>query len=238
MLEFNQGSTSDMNPIGSESGAETPKPLNIYVDDERFGDPKDEVAISTTVLGGEKMDLVLQIEALFKADRKRFLSFIRQRVRTQEDAEDILQEVFTNVLAAAEHVQKPIENLASWVFTAVRNKIIDFYRKKRAESFSDLATPRQIEEGNDSLDYLLGDMSYTPDGDLFRKTIWDTVQEALKELPAEQREVFERNEFHGVSFREMSEESGVNINTLLARKRYAVLHLRDRLQHLYEGMDD
>lgn len=184
------------------------------------------------------MDLVLQIEALFKADRKRFLSFIRQRVRTQEDAEDILQEVFTNVLAAAEHVQKPIENLASWVFTAVRNKIIDFYRKKRAESFSDLATPRQIEEGNDSLDYLLGDMSYTPDGDLFRKTIWDTVQEALKELPAEQREVFERNEFHGVSFREMSEESGVNINTLLARKRYAVLHLRERLQHLYEGMDD
>lgn len=146
--------------------------------------------------------------------------------------------MFTNVLAAAEHVQKPIENLASWVFTAVRNKIIDFYRKKRAESFSDLATPRQIEEGNDSLDYLLGDMSYNPDGDLFRKTIWDTVQDALKELPTEQREVFERNEFHGVSFREMSEESGVNINTLLARKRYAVLHLRERLQHLYEGMDD
>jgi DNA-directed RNA polymerase specialized sigma24 family protein len=81
-------------------------------------------------------------------------------------------------------------------------------------------------------------MSYNPDGDLFRKTIWDTVQDALKELPTEQREVFERNEFHGVSFREMSEESGVNINTLLARKRYAVLHLRERLQHLYEGMDD
>jgi len=238
MLEFNQGPTSDMNPTGPVAGPETPTPHIIYVDDERFGGTKDEVAISTTVLGGEKMDLVLQIEALFKADRKRFLSFIRQRVRTQEDAEDILQEVFTNVLAAAEHVQKPIENLASWVFTAVRNKIIDFYRKKRAESFSDLATPRQIEEGNDSLDYLLGDMSYNPDGDLFRKTIWDTVQDALKELPSEQREVFERNEFHGVSFREMSEESGVNINTLLARKRYAVLHLRGRLQHLYEGMDD
>jgi len=145
MLEFNQGSTSDMNPTGPVAGPEPTPSHAVYFDDERFVGTKDEVAISTTVLGGEKMNLVLQIEALFKADRKRFLNFIRQRVRTQEDAEDILQEVFTNVLAAAEHVQKPIENLASWVFTAVRNKIIDFYRKKRSESFSDLATPRQIE---------------------------------------------------------------------------------------------
>jgi RNA polymerase sigma factor (sigma-70 family) len=183
------------------------------------------------------MDLVMQIEALFKADRKRFLGFIRQRVRSQEDAEDILQDVFANVISAAGHVQRPIENLASWVFTAVRNKIIDFYRKKRADTFSDLITPRQREEGNDSLDYLLGDMSYNPDGDLLRKTIWERVQEALKELPDEQREVFEKNEFHGVSFREMSEETGVNINTLLARKRYAVLHLRDRLKDIYASMN-
>jgi len=100
-----------------------------------------------------------------------------------------------------------------------------------------LITPRQREEGNDSLDYLLGDMSYNPDGDLLRKTIWERVQEALKELPDEQREVFEKNEFHGVSFREMSEETGVNINTLLARKRYAVLHLRDRLKDIYASMN-
>jgi DNA-directed RNA polymerase specialized sigma24 family protein len=80
-------------------------------------------------------------------------------------------------------------------------------------------------------------MSYNPDGDLLRKTIWERVQEALKELPDEQREVFEKNEFHGVSFREMSEETGVNINTLLARKRYAVLHLRDRLKDIYASMN-
>ena len=78
---------------------------------------------------------------------------------------------------------------------------------------------------------------YNPDGDLLRKTIWERVQEALKELPDEQREVFEKNEFHGVSFREMSEETGVNINTLLARKRYAVLHLRDRLKDIYASMN-
>jgi RNA polymerase sigma factor (sigma-70 family) len=237
MQEFIERSTNEMDANNMIVVHETQAPANVYYDDERFGAPKDEVAISTTLTGEERMDLVLQIEALFKADRKRFLSFIRQRVRSQEDAEDILQDVFANVISAAGHVQRPIENLASWVFTAVRNKIIDFYRKKRADTFSDLITPRQREEGNDSLDYLLGDMSYNPDGDLLRKTIWERVQEALKELPDEQREVFEKNEFHGVSFREMSEETGVNINTLLARKRYAVLHLRDRLKDIYASMN-
>jgi RNA polymerase sigma factor (sigma-70 family) len=237
MQEFNERSSNEMDATNVIVAHESQAPSNLFFDDERFGAPKDEVAISTTVTGGEKMNLVMQIEELFKADRRRFLNFIRQRVRSQEDAEDILQDVFANVIAAAEHVQRPIENLASWVFTAVRNKIIDFYRKKRADSFSDLITPRQKEEGNDSLDYLLGDMSYNPDADLLRKTIWERVQEALQELPDEQREVFEKNEFHGVSFREMSEETGVNINTLLARKRYAVLHLRDRLKDIYASMN-
>ncbi len=185
-----------------------------------------------------QIDLASQIEHLFRTDRKKFLGFIRQRVRSQEEAEDILQDVFTNVLAASKNVQKPIENIASWVFTAVRNRIIDSYRKKRAETFSDLQTPGQAEEGVDTFEHFLGDFTSTPDNDLLRKTIWESVQEGLAELPEEQRIVFVKNEFEGVSFREMSEDTGVNINTLLARKRYAVLHLRKRLKHLYASLNE
>lgn len=185
----------------------------------------------------ESMDLAMQIENLFKTDRKKFLGFIRQRVRSQEEAEDILQDVFTNVLAASKNVQKPIENIASWVFTAVRNRIIDSYRKKRAETFSDMQTPGQAEDGVDPFENFLGDEKNTPESDLVRKTIWESVQKSLAELPEEQREVFVKNEFEGISFREMSEESGVNINTLLARKRYAVLHLRKQLKYLYTSLN-
>lgn len=184
------------------------------------------------------MDLVMQIESLFRTDRKKFLGFIRQRVRSHEEAEDILQDVFANVLAASAHVEKPIENIASWVFTAVRNRIIDSYRKKRTDSFSDLQTPGQVEEGMDSFEHFISDLSYNPENDLVRQTIWDEVQKGLAELPDEQREVFEKNEFEGVSFREMSEETGTNINTLLARKRYAVLHLRNRMELLYNSLND
>lgn len=186
----------------------------------------------------EAMDLALQIENLFKTDRKKFLGFIRQRVRSQEEAEDILQDVFTNVLAASANVKKPIENIASWVFTAVRNRIIDSYRKKRAETFSDMQTPGQSEDGVDTFENFLGDATASPESDLIRKTIWESVQDGLEELPPEQREVFVRNEFEGISFREMSEETGVNINTLLARKRYAVLHLRKRLKDLYSSVNE
>jgi RNA polymerase sigma factor (sigma-70 family) len=190
------------------------------------------------ISGSGNMELALQIENLFKTDRKKFLGFIRQRVRSQEEAEDILQDVFTNVLAASANVQKPIENIASWVFTAVRNRIIDSYRKKRAETFSDMQTPGQAEDGVDAFENFLGDYSASPENDLLRKTIWESVQAGLSELPDEQREVFVRNEFEGVSFREMSEETGVNINTLLARKRYAVLHLRKKLKELYQSVND
>jgi RNA polymerase sigma factor (sigma-70 family) len=190
------------------------------------------------VTGREGMELARQIENLFKTDRKKFLGFIRQRVRSQEEAEDILQDVFTNVLAASANVQKPIENIASWVFTAVRNRIIDSYRKKRAETFSDMQTPSQSDDGVDTFENFLGDTSTSPESDLIRKTIWESVQDGLQELPAEQREVFVRNEFEGISFREMSEETGVNINTLLARKRYAVLHLRKRLKDLYASVNE
>jgi len=184
------------------------------------------------------MDLALQIEQLFRTDRKKYLGFIRQRIRNQEEAEDILQDVFTNVLAASKDVNKPIDNLASWVFTSVRNRIIDSYRKKRTDNFSDLGSKEDKDDGIDYVERFLGDFSYNPEEDLVRKTIWDTVIEGLEEIPAEQKWVFVKNEFEGVSFREMSDETGVNINTLLARKRYAVLHLRTKLQELYNAANE
>ena len=148
-----------------------------------------------------------------------------------------MQDVFTNVLAASRNVQRPIENIASWVFTAVRNRIIDNYRKKRAETFSELQTPGQADEGMDSFENFLGDITTSPENSLIRKTIWEAVQDGLQGLPDEQREVFIKNEFEGISFREMSEETGVNINTLLARKRYAVIHLRGHLKELYNSLN-
>jgi RNA polymerase sigma factor (sigma-70 family) len=180
------------------------------------------------------MDLAMQIEHLFRTDRKKFLGFIRQRVRSAEEAEDILQDVFANVLAASHNVSKPIENIASWVFTAVRNRIIDSYRKKRAETFSDMHLPQTDDSSNENFEALLSDYMSGPDTALMRETIWEAVMQGLDELPAEQREVFVKNEFEGVPFREIADETGININTLLARKRYAVLHLRKRLQDLYD----
>jgi RNA polymerase sigma factor (sigma-70 family) len=199
---------------------------------------KNLIAANEQVDDRTNSNLAAQIEHLFKTDRKKFLGFIRQRVRSQEEAEDILQDVFTNVLAASANVQKPIENIASWVFTAVRNRIIDSYRKKRAETFTDMQTQGQADEGVDSFENFLGDLSTSPESDLIRKTIWEAVLEGLNELPDEQKEVFIKNEFEGISFREMSEETGVNINTLLARKRYAVLHLRKKLKDLYKSVND
>ncbi len=188
--------------------------------------------------GSDAMDLALQIEQLFRTDRKKYLGFIRQRVRSQEEAEDILQDVFTNVLAASKDVNKPIDNLASWVFTSVRNRIIDSYRKKKADNFADLGTKEQHDDGMDYVERFLGDFSYSPEQDLVRKTIWEAVIEGLEEIPVEQKWVFVKNEFEGVSFREMSEETGVNINTLLARKRYAVLYLRKKLQEMYDTINE
>ena len=187
---------------------------------------------------GMVVDLLNKIESLFKTDRKKFLGFIRQRVRSQEEAEDILQDVFTNVIVASANIQKPIENVSSWIFTAVRNRIVDSYRKKRADTFTDLQTAGRLEEGLDIYEKYLGDVTAGPDKDLMRKTIWESVQEGLAELPQEQRDVFVKNEFEGVSFREMAQDSGVNINTLLARKRYAVLHLRRRLKNIYTSISE
>jgi RNA polymerase sigma factor (sigma-70 family) len=185
----------------------------------------------------ETMELSLQIEELFRRDRSKLIGFIRERVRSKEEAEDILQDVFANVLSAAREVTEPIENLGAWVFTAVRNRIIDFYRKKRPQSFTD--TIYNDDEGDiASFENFLSDVSLGPERNLTSKSIRESLMKALDELPQEQKYAFVKNEFEGVSFREMAEETGENINTLLARKRYAVLYLRKRLKELYENLNE
>ncbi len=182
------------------------------------------------------MELSLKIEELFRRDRNKLIGYIRERVRSREEAEDILQDVFANVLASAQTVTTPIENVAAWVFTAVRNRIIDFYRKKRPQSFTD--TIYSDDEGDiASFENFLSDVTLSPERSLTSRTIREALLIALDELPKEQKFAFVKNEFEGVSFREMAEETGENINTLLARKRYAVLYLRKRLKELYDNLN-
>jgi RNA polymerase sigma factor (sigma-70 family) len=193
--------------------------------------------MKSVVRENKDMELSVQIENLFRRDRSKLVGFIRERVRSKEEAEDILQDVFANVLAAASEVTEPIENLGAWVFTAIRNRIIDSYRKKRPQTFTD--TIYSDDEGDvASFENFLSDITLSPERSLVSRTIREAVLEALDELPKEQKYAFVKNEFEGVSFREMAEETGENINTLLARKRYAVLYLRKRLKELYENLHE
>ena len=165
--------------------------------------------------------------------RTRLVDFIRPRVASREDAEDIAQEVFYE-FSEAVRLMQPIEQLTSWLYTVARNRITDLYRKKKATPFSFLA-PEDSDDGfAEEIGGLLLENDSSPETDYFRTLVWERLGEALAELPKEQREVFELHELQGVSFKEISKQTGESVNTLLSRKRYAVLHLRERLKELYE----
>jgi len=170
-------------------------------------------------------------------EQSRLSRFIKSRLPDADVAEDILQDVFYE-LTEAYRLAKPIERVAAWLFAVARNKINDWYRKPRPVS---LDAPAQTDESDDDAP-VLGEWLLvadgTPDSDLFRETILDAIDEALSELPAEQREVFVRHEIEGQSFNQMVEELSVPLNTLLSRKRYAVLYLRKRLRDLYDELNN
>jgi RNA polymerase sigma factor (sigma-70 family) len=169
-------------------------------------------------------------DAAFRSERKRIFEFIRRRVRTKADAEDILADVFYQ-LAASTGVTEPIEKITSWLFTVARNKIIDWYRKRRPESF------RQREDENMlpmNLEDILFDPGQNPDVLYERSLLWTELADALEDLPDEQRDVFIMHELEGKSFKEIAEITGEPVNTLLSRKRYAILYLREALQELYD----
>ena len=159
---------------------------------------------------------------------KRLMGFIRQRVATQADAEDILQDVWYQLTTTVD--TEPIEQISGWLFTVARNKITDRYRKKKPESLESLLTADG--EGRDLAGILLDD-SQNPETVHLRALFWKSLQEALDELPEEQKAVFVWNELGDLSFKEIAELTGENVNTLISRKRYAVLHLRERLLALY-----
>jgi RNA polymerase sigma factor (sigma-70 family) len=167
-------------------------------------------------------------------EQSRLRNFIRRRVPDQRDAEDILQEVFYE-LVEANRLLMPIEHVTGWLFRVARNRITDLFRKKKPESFSDAA----VADGDDDeelmqLEDLLPSPDAGPEALYARGVLLDEIELALDELPDEQREVFVWHEIEGRSFKEMAAETGVSVNTLLARKHYAVLHLRERLRSIYD----
>ncbi len=162
-------------------------------------------------------------------DEPRLRSFIRRRVGDIGDAEDVLQEVFFE-LTEAYRLMKPIEEVTAWMYRVARNRITDLFRRKQAASLSDVVVGG--EEDGRALEDLLPSPDAGPDAVYARHVLLDALDEAINELPEEQREVFVAHELMGRSFKEIAEETGVGVNTLLSRKRYAVLHLRERLQEL------
>ena len=173
-----------------------------------------------------------QIVEVVAEQRARLRSFIRKRVPNESDVEDLLQEVFYE-LVVANRMLMPIEYVTGWLYRVARNRITDLFRKKKPENFTDAAF---ADEDGELLQ--IEDLLPSPDAgpeDLYmRNALVDELETALGELPIEQRDVFVAHEFEGRSFRELAAESGINVNTLLARKRYAVLHLRQRLQNLQD----
>lgn len=170
------------------------------------------------------------VEQTYRTERKRLLEFIRKRVRHEQDAEDILHDVFFQLIAGYS-VTEPIEKLTSWLFTVARNRIIDWYRKRRPES-----SPANKDDPTVSLNFeeIFFDLQQGPDQVYERSLIWEELAEALDDLPDKQREVFVMHELEGKSFKEIAELTGEPVNTLLSRKRCAVLFLRERLYELYE----
>lgn len=165
----------------------------------------------------------------------RLEGFIRKRVRTIEDADDILQDVYYQ-LADADRLLKPIDQMAAWLFTVARNRITDLYRKKKTESMPEFFAETEDEGSFRELRNLMFDNGSTPEDDYLRSLVWIELEKALDELPEEQRLVFELTELKGLSFKEISEQTGVTVNTLISRKRYAVLVLRERLQLIYNEL--
>ena len=161
---------------------------------------------------------------------KRLLGFIRQRVGSEADAEDILQDVWYQFTTTVD--TEPIEQVSSWLFKVARNKIIDRHRKKKPESLDQLLQPEEGEGGPDFAEILF-DKSNDPETAHLKSLFWKTLQEALQELPPEQSSIFIWNELAEIPFKEIAATTGENINTLISRKRYAVLFLRERLLSLY-----
>jgi RNA polymerase sigma factor (sigma-70 family) len=173
-----------------------------------------------------------RISEVVRQEQSRLRNFIRRRVPDPRDAEDILQDVFYELVEAT-RLLMPIDHITGWLFRVARNRITDLFRKKKPEAFSDVDV---VDDDGEllRLEDLLPSPDAGPEATYARNVMLDELEFALEDLPEEQREVFVAHELEGRSFKELAAETGVSVNTLLSRKRYAVLHLRQRLQAIYD----
>lgn len=185
-----------------------------------------------TIAPGMTADRKRNITKVITDYSKRLMGFIRKRVNNEADAEDILQDVFYQFIGNTQ----PIEQMTAWLFTVARNKIIDRQRKKRPEALEDVFGEEEGEDGGLNWADLLLDIDENPEKEYLRTLFWEELNNALNELPQEQRQVFILNELEGVPFKDIAEQTGESVNTLLSRKRYAVLHLRNRLSALKDDL--
>jgi len=179
-----------------------------------------------------------RITDVVEREQSRLRNFIRQRVPDPRDVEDILQEVFYE-LVEANRLLMPIDHVTAWLFRVARNRIVDLFRKKRPEHLGDkkvVALGDDHDNAGLALAELLPSADAGPEALYARSVLFEELQIALDELPAEQREVFVAHEFEGRSFKEMAAATGVSVNTLLSRKRYAVIHLREHLQRAFDEL--
>jgi RNA polymerase sigma factor (sigma-70 family) len=174
-----------------------------------------------------------RISEAIEREQSRLRNFVRRRVADREDAEDILQEVFYELVEAYRMV-KPVEQVTAWLFRVARNRITDLFRRKQREALRN--EPATINEDGErlGLEDLLPSPDAGPDAAYARMVLLEELEAALDELPDEQREVFIAHEMMGRSFKELAAETGTSVNTLLSRKHYAVLHLRERLQAIHD----
>ena len=180
----------------------------------------------------EMTDQDRKISEIVARERPRLRNFIRRRVPDPADADDIVQDVFYE-LVEANRMLMPIEHITGWLFRVARNRITDLFRKKKPERFTDAAVEDEEGELLQVADFLPSPDA-GPEALYLRHVLLNELDLAIDELPEEQREVFIAHEMEGRSFKELAAETGVNLNTLLSRKRHAVLHLRERLQDIYD----
>ncbi|MFV0537652.1 MAG: RNA polymerase sigma factor [Dysgonomonas sp.] len=175
------------------------------------------------------------VSDIFKKYRSQLKNYISKRVMSKEDGEDILQNIFYQ-LSKIDLIEKPIEQVSAWLYSVANNQIIDRSRKHREVEMPYVKTQDDDELFLSEVTSLLMDEDASPETEYLRTLVWDELEAALSELPPEQREVFDLTEMDGFSFKEIAETMDIPVNTLISRKRYAVLHLRERLRTLYEEL--
>lgn len=174
-----------------------------------------------------------KIESAFDSEQQKLTGFVRNRVGSKEDAEDIVQDVFESLVGGFDDILD-LRKAVSWMYAVAKNKIIDFRRKKKTYSIEEQKRSVNDDEESLSMMDLIPSLDVLPDDQMMQDLIWDQIQMSLEELPKDQRDVFVWHELEGKSFQMIAETTGVSVNTLISRKRYAVVYLREELKELFE----